>query len=141
MNITRQETLLNQDFNNNGTEILSRWTAEGQVTDVPKTVLNNGNIINLNGNSISRFVEKGDFVRIQNIIVGYSIPASVFQRANMGIKSVRLYGQIQNAITFTKYSGLDPELNANGDVNQTYGLDYNTSPQFKVFTFGLNVGL
>jgi hypothetical protein len=141
MNVTRQETLLNQDFNNNGVEILNRWNSEGQITDVPKTVLNNGNIINLNGNSISRFVEKGDFVRIQNIIVGYSIPSSIFQKTNIGIRSVRIYSSIQNAITFTKYSGLDPELNANGDVNQTYGLDYNTNPQFRVFTFGLNVGL
>jgi TonB-linked SusC/RagA family outer membrane protein len=141
MNVTRQETLLSQDFNNNGIAILDRWTKEGQITEIPKAVLNNGNIINLNGNSVSRFVEKGDFVRIQNIILGYSLPNSILNKTNIGIKSVRLYSQLQNALTFTKYSGLDPELNANGNVNQTYGLDYNTNPQFRVITFGLNVGL
>ncbi|MES2795958.1 MAG: SusC/RagA family TonB-linked outer membrane protein, partial [Bacteroidota bacterium] len=141
MNITRQETLLNQDFNNNGAEILNRWNTEGQVTDTPKMVLNNGNIINFNGSAISRFVEKGDFFKIQNIILGYSIPKNFLNAAKIGIRSVRVFGQIQNAFTFTKYKGLDPELNANGNVNQTYGIDYNTNPQFRVLTFGLNVGL
>jgi hypothetical protein len=140
MNVTRQETLLNQDFNNNGTEILNRWTTVGQVTDVPKLVLNNGNIINLAGSANSRFVESGDFIRIQNIIVGYSVPKTILTKANIGLTSVRVFGQVQNAFTFTKYKGLDPELNSNGDVNQTFGLDFNTNPQFRVFTFGLNVG-
>jgi TonB-dependent starch-binding outer membrane protein SusC len=140
MNVTRQETLLNQDFNNNGTEILNRWTKEGQITDVPKIVLNNGNIINLNTQATSRFVENGDFIRIQNIIVGYSVPKNVLKKANLGISNIRVFGQLQNAFTFTKYKGLDPELNANGNVNQTYGLDFNTNPQFRTLTFGLNVG-
>ncbi len=141
MNVTRQETLLNQDFNNNGVEILERWTTAGQVTDVPRMVLNNGNIINLNGQANSRFVEDGDFIRIQNIILGYSLPTSIFENGKTGIRSVRAFASLQNALTFTKYSGLDPELNANGNVNQTFGLDFNTNPQFRVFTFGLNVGL
>jgi TonB-dependent starch-binding outer membrane protein SusC len=140
MNVTRQETLLNQDFNNNGTEILNRWKTEGQVTDVPKMVLNNGNIINLAGQATSRFVENGDFIRIQNIIVGYSVPKNVLKKANIGVTNIRVFGQLQNAFTFTKYKGLDPELNANGNVNQTYGLDFNTNPQFRTVTFGLNVG-
>ncbi|MEY4539473.1 MAG: hypothetical protein RLZZ306_1230 [Bacteroidota bacterium] len=140
MNVTRQETLLNQDFNNNGTEILNRWTKEGQITDVPRMRLNNGNVINLAGQATSRFVEDGDFIRIQNIIVGYSVPKDALKKANIGISNVRVFGQLQNAFTFTKYKGLDPELNANGNVNQTYGLDFNTNPQFRTLTFGLNVG-
>jgi TonB-dependent starch-binding outer membrane protein SusC len=140
MNVTRQETLLNQDFNNNSTEILKRWTAEGQITDVPRTVLNGGNIINLNANATSRFIESGDFIRIQNIILGYSLPKDMLKKAKLGISNVRVFGQVQNAFTFTSYKGLDPELNANGNVNQTFGLDFNTNPQFRVFTFGVNVG-
>jgi TonB-dependent starch-binding outer membrane protein SusC len=140
LNLTRQETLLNQDFNNNGTEILERWTTPGQVTEVPKMRLNNGTIINFNGQAISRFVEDGSFFRIQNIILGYSLPKSFLSKANIGITNVRVFGQLQNAFTFTKYKGLDPELNANGNVNQTFGLDFNTNPQFRIVTFGLNVG-
>lgn len=138
MNITRQETLLNYDFSNNGTEILERWTTEGQVTEVPKISLNRGNFANMNGNSISRFVESGNFLRIQNISLGYTFPKTVNNAMKIGLSNLRIYGAVQNAITFTKYSGLDPELNAQGDVNQTYGLDYNTNPQFRVVSFGLN---
>lgn len=141
LNLTRQETLLNQDFNNNGREILNRWTREGQVTDVPKMVLNNGNIINLNGNATSRFVESGDFLRVQNIVLGYTLPKSLVDLTRNTISSLRIYAQVQNVLTLTRYKGLDPELNANGDVNQTYGLDFNTNPQFRAFTFGITVGL
>ncbi len=140
MNVTRQETLLNQDFNNNGTEILNRWTKEGQITDVPKLYLNNNAQVNQTGNATSRFIESGDFIRIQNIILGYSVPRAILKKANIGVTNIRLYGQLQNAFTFTKYKGLDPELNANGNVNQTFGLDFNTNPQFRVVTFGINVG-
>ena len=72
--------------------------------------------------------------------MGYTLPKDVLKKANIGITNVRLYGQVQNAFTFTKYKGLDPELNSNGDVNQTFGLDFNTNPQFRVVTFGVNVG-
>ena len=140
LNVTRQETLLNQDFNNNGVEILNRWTTPGQITDVPKMRLNNGNFINFAGQATSRFVEDGTFFRIQNIILGYSLPKELLKKANIGVSNVRVFGQLQNAFTFTKYKGLDPELNANGNTNQTYGLDFNTNPQFRIVTFGLNVG-
>ena len=140
MNVTRQETLLNQDFNNNGAEILNRWTKEGQVTDIPKLYLNNNAQVNQAGNATSRFIESGDFIRIQNIILGYNVPKDLLKKANIGVTNVRVYGQVQNAFTFTKYKGLDPELNANGNVNQTFGLDFNTNPQFRVLTFGVSVG-
>lgn len=141
MNVTRQETLLNQDFNNNGREILSRWQKEGDVTDVPKMYLNKGNVINLTGSAVSRFVESGDFLRIQNISLGYTLPKTVLgQGAGFPISSVRLFAQVQNAFTFTKYKGLDPELNTNGDTNSQFGIDYNTNPQMRVVTFGLNLG-
>ncbi len=140
MNVTRQETLLNQDFNNNSTEILNRWQKEGDNTDVPKMYLNKGNIINYTGLAVSRFVENGDFIRIQNISLGYTLPKTLLSGGKFPISSVRLFAQVQNAFTFTKYKGLDPELNANGDTNSQFGIDFNTSPQLRVTTFGLNIG-
>ncbi|MBO0935684.1 TonB-dependent receptor [Fibrella sp. HMF5335] len=139
MNVTRQETLLNQDFNNNGTEILSRWRKEGDITTVPRMVLNAGNVINFTGQAISRFVESGDFVRIQNISLGYNLPKSLFGTGQY-IRSVRVFAQMQNAFTFTKYTGLDPELNANGDTNSQFGIDFNTNPQIRFVNFGANIG-
>jgi TonB-dependent starch-binding outer membrane protein SusC len=56
------------------------------------------------------------------------------------VSSVRVFAQIQNAFTFTKYTGLDPELNSNGDTNSTFGIDYNANPQLRLFNFGINVG-
>ncbi len=140
LNVTRQETLLNQDFNNNGTEILSRWQKEGDITTVPKMYLNAGNAINFNGLAVSRFVENGDFLRIQNISLGYTLPKTLLSTGRFPISSVRLFAQVQNAFTFTKYTGLDPELNANTNTNSQFGVDYNTNPQLRVTTFGLNIG-
>ncbi|GAB3960770.1 TonB-dependent receptor [Spirosoma harenae] len=140
MNVTRQETLLNNDFNNNSTEILGRWQKEGDVTDVPKLYLSKSGIINQTGNAISRFVENGDFVRIQNISLGYTIPKTVLPKGAFALSNVRIYAQVQNAFTFTKYKGLDPELSANGDTNSETGIDYNTNTQLRVMTFGLNIG-
>mgnify|MGYP002777677406 CR=1 FL=1 len=147
MNVTRQETLLNQDFNNNGREILSRWQRDGDQTDVPRMALNRGNIINFNGQAISRFVERGDFVRIQNISLGYNLPKRFFSNGTI-VSSVRLFAQIQNAFTFTKYSGLDPELNSftefnttnDSQVNSQTGVDFNANPQLRLFNFGANIG-
>lgn len=147
MNVTRQETLLNQDFNNNSREILGRWQKDGDITDVPRVVLSKSNITNLTGSGVSRFVENGDFVRIQNIVLGYSLPKNLFGN-NKYISSVRLFAQVQNAFTFTKYKGLDPEANANTnttatenfDLNSQFGVDFNTNPQMRVTTFGLNIG-
>jgi hypothetical protein len=144
MNVTRQETLLNQDFNNNGREILSRWQREGDVTDVPRLYLSRTAQANQTGSAISRFVEKGDFVRLQNIVIGYTLPKGLLSRGAFPVSSLRVYAQVQNAFTFTKYRGLDPEINANVGVdneNSQFGVDYNTNPQLRVITFGLSLGL
>lgn len=148
LNVTRQETLLNQDFNNNSREILGRWQKDGDVTDVPRAVLSKSNIINQTGVAISRFVESGDFIRIQNIVVGYTLPKGILDRGKFPISSVRIFAQVQNAFTFTKYKGLDPESNANTnttptenyDLNSQFGVDYNTNPQLRLTTFGVNIG-
>jgi TonB-dependent starch-binding outer membrane protein SusC len=143
MNVTRQTSLLGQDFMNNGREILDRWQKPGDVTDVPIVVARRGNIINLDGNVTSRFVEKGDFLRMQNIVIGYTLPQNILAKTegkSFPIRSLRVYAQVQNAFTFTKYKGADPEINA-GTGNANGGVDFNTSPQIRTFTFGLNVGL
>ncbi|AYA35594.1 TonB-dependent receptor [Hymenobacter oligotrophus] len=140
MNVTRQQ-LLRQEFLNNGTEILDRWTTPGQQTDVPKQRYNNSDFINFNNSAVSRFVEDGDFVRIQNISLGYTLPQNLL--GFTGLSRIRVYGQVQNAFTFTKYKGVDPEVNSSGNSNlqqnTQFGIDYNSNPQQRVFTTGLNV--
>lgn len=135
MNVTRQETLLNQQFQNTGKEILNRWTTPGQVTEVPRLFWGQGNAINQNGLAISRFVESGDFLRLQNVVLAYSFDNSKIEKATNGyMKNLRLYAQGQNLFVWTKYSGADPENISEG------GLDANVSPQVRIVSFGLSVG-
>lgn len=135
MNITRQEALLSQNFHNNGVEILNRWTAPGQITDVPRVRQGQGNNINQNGLAISRFIESGNFVRLQNILFSYNFDGNLLARQTNGyIKSLRIFIQGQNMGVWTKYSGLDPE-----NASQA-GLDNAITPQLRVVSTGINVG-
>ncbi len=135
MNITRQEALLSQNFHNNGKEILGRWTTPGQSTNVPRLVQGQGNNINQNGLAISRFVESGDFLRLQNLTFSYTFnPTKLREKTNGYISSVRFFVQGQNLAVWTKYSGLDPE-----NASQA-GLDNAVSPQLRVISTGLSFG-
>jgi TonB-linked SusC/RagA family outer membrane protein len=85
----------------------------------------------------SRFLEKGDFVRLQNLNLGYRVPTK-------GIKNVtgmRLYVTGQNLMTFTKYSGQDPEVSTNKSINgiPSFGIDYTAYPRAKTWTIGANI--
>jgi TonB-linked SusC/RagA family outer membrane protein len=135
MNITRQEALMNQSFQNNGREILQRWTTPGQVTNVPKLYYGQGNNINQTQVANSRFVEKGDYLRLQNVVVSYALPSSILNRLTNGfVSSFRFYVQGQNLAVWTKYSGADPD-----NIN-SIGLDNAVSPQVRTISFGLSVG-
>jgi TonB-linked SusC/RagA family outer membrane protein len=141
MNITRQESLLNQKFQNNGTEILGRWTTPGQITNVPKLYYGSDNFVNLNSSANSRFVEDGKFIRAQNIVFGYSLPKELLSK--IAVSRVRIYAEVQNAFVITGYKGLDPELNTNTSGtagNSQAGLDYNTNPKARTYMVGINVG-
>ncbi|MBX2967635.1 MAG: TonB-dependent receptor [Cyclobacteriaceae bacterium] len=133
-NQTKQDVLLNQDFTNSGRDLLRSWTPENPNTDIPKMYILSNAQVNQSGLATSRFVEKGDFLRIQNIVLGYSVPKEVLNSiADSKISRVRVFAQVQNAFTFTGYTGLDPELGG--------GFDNNTNPMNRTFTFGINVGL
>ena len=135
MNTTRQEALLNQSFQNNGTEILQRWTTPGQVATVPKLYWGQGNNINQNSLAISRFVEKGDYIRLQNIVLSYSFDRSKLQKwTNGSLQDVKFYLQGQNLHVWTKYTGADP------DNISTGGIDASVAPQIRTISFGLKVG-
>jgi len=135
MNTTRQEALLNQSFQNNGSEILKRWTKAGDVTDVPKLYWGQGNNINQNGLAISRFVEKGDYLRLQDVVFTYIFnPSKLQQWTNGYVQSLKFYAQGQNLYAWTKYTGADP------DNISTGGIDASVAPQIRTISFGLNVG-
>lgn len=136
MNVTRQQ-LLRTDFLNNGTEILNRWQKPGDQTDVPRIAAGNSAFVNQDGNASSRFVENGNFLRLQNITLGYTLPTRYL--GPISLSRVRVFVQAQNIATITKYKGVDPEVNTNFTSNNQVGVDYNSNPQQRVFTGGVNV--
>lgn len=132
--------LLGQGFSNNHVAILNRWTAEGQQTDIPKLYSGQDQNMWQNSAANSRFVEKGDFLRVQNIVLGYRVPKTWLNNTfNKAITSARFYAQVQNPFILTGYSGLDPELNQfSGQLS--FGVDWNVAPIIRTYSVGLNVG-
>ncbi|MDJ1495392.1 TonB-dependent receptor [Cytophagaceae bacterium DM2B3-1] len=86
----------------------------------------------------TRFLEKGNFLRLSNLSVGYNftLPSGGYA------KSLRVYATGQNLLLFTKYSGIDPEVNTNKAIDgvPSIGIDYTSYPSARTFTVGLNVG-
>ncbi|WP_299823416.1 TonB-dependent receptor [uncultured Pontibacter sp.] len=134
LNQTRQGLMTNY-LNNNLTEIKDRWQKPGDKTDVPKLYLQD----NISTRTSTRWLEDGDFLRLRQISLGYNVPSSVLSR--VGVSNLRVYGQVQNVFVLTKYTGADPEVNTNRDVNIAYGVDNRSVPQARSFTLGVSVGL
>ena len=85
----------------------------------------------------TRFLEDGSFIRLQNVTLGYN-----FNMTNSNIiNSLRLYANAQNLFVITDYSGQDPEVSVNKQINgvPSLGIDYTAYPRARTFTLGLNV--
>ena len=132
-NSTRRE-LLTQNLNNNSTEILGRWqSAENPGDGWTPRLWASGNItVNNTSNASTRFVERGDFISLDNITFGYNLPKSVLEK--LKIESVRFFVQAQNMFIITDYKGLNPEM-------ETFGVDLNGTPRSKILSLGINVNL
>lgn len=134
-NNTLQNLVLMTGTRNKSVEILKAWQKAGDQTDVPRWYFGE----NQSTLASTRFLEKADFVRMRNIQVGYTLPKKLLDKAK--ISNLRMYAQIQNAFTITGYRGMDPESNANGNVNIGLGIDAFRPYLARTFTFGINLGL
>lgn len=83
----------------------------------------------------SFYVEDGSYLRLQNLTLGYSAPASVLQKLKM--ERARVFASVNNLFTLTKYEGLDPAVG--GDADLTFGIDVGNYPVTRGWTFGLNL--
>ena len=110
-------------------EFLNRWTPENQNTDIAGFV--NGNNYR---SPASMFVEKGDFVKIKSITIGYTLPKTATQK--MHISNLRIYASLQNPFMITGYSGLDPETSQKNPL--TPGIDWGYYPNGRNYMLGLN---
>ena len=116
----------------------NHWTPANPSNDYPRASWNaSGN----NAQISSRFLEEGSYTRLKNLQIGYRIPAAIVQR--YGLTAVRIYFSGTNLLTFTQYSGMDPEMtvsdNARADGNRGDGIDWGTFPAAKSYNFGVNI--
>ncbi len=111
-------------------ELLDRWTPDHEDTNIPGFIHPNKSVKAFN----SRFVEKGDFVKVKSITAGYTLPQSICNI--LSINKLRVYASIQNPFLFTGYNGMDPEATLNKPL--TSGVDWGTYPNGRNYLFGLN---
>ncbi len=130
-NASRIDTEGMIDFKNQSKSTLKRWKRPGMITDMPRS----GNVENIHNSS--RFVEDGSYLRLKTLTLSYNLPASLIQKTILSGLQIFVTGQ--NLLTFTKYSGYDPEVNAYGANAVALGVDYGTYPQSKTIIAGINI--
>ena len=107
---------------NQSRRLLDRWKEPGDVTDIPRH--------GVYAEFDSRLLEDASFLRLKNVMLSYSFKFAADRKRTV-IRGVRAYAQAQNLLTFTKFSGLDPEGTSN-----IYAAQY---PMARQFTFGLDL--
>lgn len=128
------EGMNNRD--NQSKAVLSRWRKQGDDYEnlLPKAYMNHP----ANNLGSDRYVEKGDFLRLNNLKISYMLSSELcrkigVRKANIAISARKLY-------TWTKYSGQDPEISQNATDPFWIGVDYARTPPPKVFTFSIGIG-
>jgi len=128
----------NGDFFDNQTrDQLNAWQEPGDITDVPENRLYLAN----GSNPSSRYISDASYLRLKNVVLGYTLPQSALDR--MGLQRVRLYVTGVNLLTFTDYKGWDPEVNTDlydNSNNLNIGNDFYSAPQARTISFGVNIG-
>ena len=109
-------------YNQSKRMLYDRWKKPGDVTDIPR--------YGVTPQLDSRFLEDASFLRLKNLMLSYTFPQKWLQRTNF-LSSARIYAQGQNLLTFTSFTGMDPESTSN-----VYKAQY---PMSRQFTFGLEV--
>ena len=107
---------------NQSNRLLKRWKQPGDITDIPR----HGVYTEFD----SRLLEDASFLRLKNLMLSYNLPSELLRKTR-AIRGLRVYGQAQNLLTFTNFSGLDPEGTSN-----LYAAQY---PMSRQFTFGLDL--
>jgi hypothetical protein len=131
-NASRMETEGMYDAKNQSTRVLDRWRRPGQITPVPRATSAKDNLV-----ASTRFVEDGSYLRLKTLTLSYNVSNKYFTK--WGITRFQPYFTAQNLLTFTNYSGFDPEVNQYGSSALIQGIDWGTYPQSKSYVFGINV--
>lgn len=130
-NATRMFTEGMFDSRNQSSAVLMRWRNPGDYTTIPRPEKDNYPVIS------SRFVEDGSYLKIRNVRLGYSFPERWISRIRL--KSLSVYVSADNLVTWTNYSGLDPEVNIGGTSATAMSIDQGVVPHPRTYVFGVNV--
>ena len=143
LNISFQGSQGNEIFNNTTrydfgyvnrpSSALDRWTGPGTSDSQPRANLNDPN---QNARISDRFVEDGSYIRLKNTLLGYNLSDKYLKK--LRLQKVKLYVSATNLLTFTKYSGLDPEIGIVGSGLEI-GIDRGFYPQARTFMVGLGL--
>ena len=117
-------------YANYTTAILDRWTGEGTSNKMPRVTESN-----INWQFSDLYVHDADFLRISNITIGYDFSKLMNCKY---VSQARIYAQVQNAFTFTKYDGMDPEIGYGTD-GWVSGIDLGYYPRPRTILFGVNL--
>jgi len=121
-------------YDNKFADVTRRWRQAGDITDVPRMSYRG-----LSGSRVisSRFIEDGSYIRIQDVTLGYTLPARFNSVANFS--RARVYVTGSNLYTFTDYTGYNPDANSGGSgANIVAGTDFYTYPLARTISFGIN---
>lgn len=110
------------------------WSPSNRDATIP--IFETASNFSTNTQANSFYVEDGAYVRLQNLGLGYTLPASAL--AKLKITRLRVFASANNLLTITKYEGLDPSVGGNADTQ--FGIDVGNYPITKSFNFGVNVG-
>ncbi len=125
----------NGDFYDNQTiDQLTRWQKKGDITNVPQARFLGGN----GTSQSSRYLSDGSYTRLKTITLGYTFPKAILDKIKLS--KLRVYATANNLLTFTKYTGWDPEVNTDYQTGIAAGTDFYSAPQSKTITVGLNLG-
>jgi hypothetical protein len=115
-------------------DMQNRWRSESNPGNgkVPRTLTNTTELYRTTN---TNWVFSGDYLTIRNIALGYTFS----QKSLRYIKSIRVYGSIQNAFIFTKYPGQNPEVNDTRDDQKTAGQDVGSYPIVRTVMIGANI--
>lgn len=121
------------------TTVMDSWSPTNTATNIPRA--KNGDP-NQNVRPSTRWIEDGSFLRLKNLSIGYNVSSETLKRTTKSaVSSFRIYVSSQNLLTFTKYSGFDPEVgNRTPGAQLTNGIDYATYPQPISYQVGVQVG-
>ncbi|OYT17719.1 MAG: SusC/RagA family TonB-linked outer membrane protein [Bacteroidetes bacterium 4572_77] len=117
-------------------DIINRWRQAGDISSIPRATTAD---LNNNDRASSRFIEDGSYMRLKNLKLSYNFNKKWLNKIK--INKFEVYIMTQNLLTFTNYSGMDPEVNYAGTDNLRYGTDFFTYPSARTISFGLNLGL